>query len=108
MDFLEPSCAARSLGPANDLLTTFVSSILALHCNISNPDIWPPDHGEDALQNGQWFICIWGHVNLQLILNLNLHNFKASMTMTLLLWGPDRQDQLWQDVWPRTLKIEFF
>ncbi|CAD7086666.1 unnamed protein product [Hermetia illucens] len=52
MDFLEPSCAARSLGPANDLLTTFVSSILALHCNISNPDLWPPDHGEDALQNG--------------------------------------------------------
>ncbi|CAD7086665.1 unnamed protein product [Hermetia illucens] len=52
MDYLNPSCAARSLGPANNLINTFISTMLAIHCNISNPDIWPPDYGQYALNYG--------------------------------------------------------
>lgn len=53
MDFLTPACATRSLGPANTLINTFLSTMIAIHCNISTTQTWPKDYGEHALAYGE-------------------------------------------------------
>ncbi|XP_037917079.1 glucose dehydrogenase [FAD, quinone]-like [Hermetia illucens] len=52
MESIGQTCAARSLGPANYLVTTLISSLVSMHCNTSPLDMWPPDQGEEAVKNG--------------------------------------------------------
>lgn len=52
MEYLSPSCVGQSIGPANQLFGTLVQTILAAHCAISPPELWPKDHGPHVLQNG--------------------------------------------------------
>lgn len=55
MESIGQTCAARSLGPANYLVTTLISSLVSMHCNTSPLDMWPPDQGEEAVKNGEVF-----------------------------------------------------
>lgn len=52
MDSLSSQCAAQSVGPTNQLFTALIQTILAAHCSISSPDMWPRDYGENILENG--------------------------------------------------------
>ncbi|XP_031628483.1 glucose dehydrogenase [FAD, quinone]-like [Contarinia nasturtii] len=49
---LSPQCAAQSVGTANQLFASLVQTILAAHCSISPPEMWPPDYGPKAIENG--------------------------------------------------------
>lgn len=52
-NLIEPQCAANSIGLANGLITTLVSTLLTMHCNISSNDMWPQDYGPMALLHGE-------------------------------------------------------
>lgn len=52
MDTLMGQCAAHSLGPANQLFTLLLHTLLAAQCSISPPDKWPADYGPNAIENG--------------------------------------------------------
>lgn len=52
MDVLIPECAATSVGPANELFTLLVQTILAAQCAISPKEMWPKDYGPTALERG--------------------------------------------------------
>ncbi|XP_031636377.1 glucose dehydrogenase [FAD, quinone]-like isoform X4 [Contarinia nasturtii] len=52
MDVLNPSCAAQSVGPANQLFGLLVQTILAAQCAISPKDMWPKDYGPTAVEQG--------------------------------------------------------
>lgn len=41
---LIPKCAARSVGTANTAFMQLIQTILAAHCSLSSPCIWPKDH----------------------------------------------------------------
>lgn len=58
MESFSPKCAAQSAGPTNQLFTTLFQTILAAHCSISPPEMWPRDYGESALENGNIYRCI--------------------------------------------------
>lgn len=45
-------CAAQSVGPANQLFTNLVQTLLAVQCSISPPEMWPKDYGPVALKHG--------------------------------------------------------
>lgn len=49
---ISPQCAVRSVGEANQLYISLIQTILAVHCSISTPEMWPRDHGEVALEKG--------------------------------------------------------
>lgn len=49
---LNSQCAAQSLGPANQLFTMLIQTIMAAQCSISPPDMWPKDYGPTALKEG--------------------------------------------------------
>lgn len=51
-NFLTPECAAQSLGPANQLFSLLVQTILAAQCAISPASMWPEDYGENLLSKG--------------------------------------------------------
>ncbi|XP_031635343.1 glucose dehydrogenase [FAD, quinone]-like isoform X1 [Contarinia nasturtii] len=46
--FLLPQCAARSVGPANQLFIQLIQALITAHCTIPQPDIWPIDYGPTA------------------------------------------------------------
>lgn len=52
MDGLSTQCAAHSVGAANKLFGLLIQTILAAHCSISPPDLWPEDYGEKLSVNG--------------------------------------------------------
>ena len=52
MDILTPECAAQSIGPANQLFSLLIQTILAAQCAISPKDMWPKDYGPTAIQQG--------------------------------------------------------
>lgn len=52
MDALMTQCAAHSLGPANQLFTFLLQTLLAAQCSLSPPDKWPADYGPKAIENG--------------------------------------------------------
>lgn len=41
---LLPQCAARSVGPANQAFMQLIQTLIAAHCSLSSPDIWPKGH----------------------------------------------------------------
>lgn len=53
MSFVDPTCAAQSIGPANELFGTLVQTILAVQCGISPSHMWPKDFGPEAMRNGE-------------------------------------------------------
>lgn len=52
MDF-NSQCAAQSVGPANQLFSALIQTLLAVYCSISPPEMWPEDFGLTALENGK-------------------------------------------------------
>lgn len=53
-------CASQSVGPANQLFSLLIQTILAAQCSISPPTLWPEDYGGKFLENGN---LIWRNVN---------------------------------------------
>lgn len=53
--FLLPQCAARSVGPANQLFIQLIQTLVAAHCSIPQPNIWPEDYGSIAKKHGTVF-----------------------------------------------------
>lgn len=55
MEFnLTAECAAHSVGPANQLFGLLIQHLLAAQCSLSPPSMWPPDFGEQILENGKF------------------------------------------------------
>lgn len=54
--FLLPQCAARSVGPANQLFIQLIQTLVAAHCSIPQPNIWPEDYGSIAKKHGTVFL----------------------------------------------------
>lgn len=52
-----PQCGA-STGQASQLLVSLIQTLLAAHCSISPPDMWPEDYGKVALEKGKNFL-LW-------------------------------------------------
>ncbi|KAG4069992.1 hypothetical protein HA402_013652 [Bradysia odoriphaga] len=52
MEALASQCAARSFGPANQLLGVLIQTIFAAQCSISPLEMWPKDYGPNAIENG--------------------------------------------------------
>lgn len=52
MESLSAQCAAHSLGPANQLFTLLLQTILSAKCSISPPEKWPTDYGLTAIEKG--------------------------------------------------------
>lgn len=50
---LFPQCAARSVGPANQAFMQLIQTILAAHCSLPQPGLWPDDHGPIAAKSGK-------------------------------------------------------
>lgn len=48
----EPQCMSESVGAASSMATTFFGVLMASYCHISNPNIWPDDYGQEAMENG--------------------------------------------------------
>lgn len=48
--FISPQCAAQSLGPINQLFINVIQALLAAHCSLSPPELWPKDYGPTALE----------------------------------------------------------
>lgn len=53
MSLISAQCATQSIGPANQLFSVLVQTILAAQCNISAPEHWNKDHGPHAYENGK-------------------------------------------------------
>lgn len=53
MEALTAQCAAHSIGPANQLLTLLLQTIVSAQCAISPPEKWPADYGLTALEKGK-------------------------------------------------------
>ncbi|XP_017476671.1 PREDICTED: glucose dehydrogenase [FAD, quinone]-like [Rhagoletis zephyria] len=45
-------CAAQSVGAVNSLVTTLFQTILTAQCALSAKSDWPPDYGDEALNDG--------------------------------------------------------
>ncbi|XP_055845320.1 glucose dehydrogenase [FAD, quinone] [Episyrphus balteatus] len=52
MEFLPPECAARSAGPANKLMSLLFHTLISSYCSISEPSMWPMDHGHTLATRG--------------------------------------------------------
>ncbi|XP_055388470.1 glucose dehydrogenase [FAD, quinone]-like [Condylostylus longicornis] len=52
MGFLNTPCVNQSVGPANQLVTLLVHTLLSTHCAISSPKFWPEDYGTNLTENG--------------------------------------------------------
>ncbi|XP_054730330.1 glucose dehydrogenase [FAD, quinone]-like [Anastrepha obliqua] len=50
---LSAQCAAQSIGPVNTMVSTLIQALLAAHCAISPPDLWPPDYADQLLRKGE-------------------------------------------------------
>lgn len=44
VDYVPAECAARSLGPANQMVNLLIQTVLSSYCMISDPG-WPNDCG---------------------------------------------------------------
>lgn len=64
MDTFTPECAANSVGPANQLFSLLVQTILAAQCAISPKDMWPKDYGPTALEKGGLFVLAVNRSNV--------------------------------------------
>lgn len=58
METLTAQCAAHSIGPANQLFTLLLQTILQAQCSISPPDKWPADYGPTAIEKGDYIELI--------------------------------------------------
>lgn len=58
MDGLTAQCAAHSIGPANQLFTLLIQTILSAQCSISSPEKWPNDFAQNAIENGKHSIYL--------------------------------------------------
>lgn len=56
METFTPECAAQSVGPANQLFSLLIQTILTAQCAISPKDMWPEDYGPTALEKGSYFL----------------------------------------------------
>ena len=45
-------CGALSTGASTNMFGLLVQTLIAAHCALSPPDMWPKDIAPDALQNG--------------------------------------------------------
>lgn len=52
MNYIPVQCAARSLGPANQLINVLIQTILSSYCTISDPG-WPKDQGESVVDKSK-------------------------------------------------------
>lgn len=52
MHMSNPECSVESAGPANQLFSLLVQTILAAQCAISPKDMWPKDYGPTAVEQG--------------------------------------------------------
>lgn len=55
MDAITSPCQAHSVGASNQLFGLLIQTILASQCAISPPDMWPKDHGPEAIEKGKYF-----------------------------------------------------
>lgn len=53
---LNTQCAARSVGPANQMFIQLIQTLLTAHCSIPQADQWPSDYGPIAEKSGKVFI----------------------------------------------------
>lgn len=53
--FVRAQCGAQSVGPANQLFSNLIQTILAFQCSLSAPEMWPQDYGKTALKHGNFF-----------------------------------------------------
>lgn len=51
-------CQAPSVGAASSMAITFFDVLMAVYCNISNPNMWPEDEGFDVLNECFDFIVV--------------------------------------------------
>lgn len=49
---LHHQCSNHSIGPANELFSLLIQTLLTAQCSISPPDIWPKDYGPSLLEKG--------------------------------------------------------
>lgn len=71
--FVSSQCAAQSLGPANELFGALVQTILAVHCAISAPELWPKDFGPTAMQNGETLILFHSTYFMKSRMHIHTH-----------------------------------
>lgn len=67
MDAITSPCQAHSVGASNQLFGLLIQTILASQCAISPPDMWPKDHGPEAIEKGKYFlfnICLKSVLNV--------------------------------------------
>lgn len=50
--YLMPTCAARSVGPANQLFIQLIQTLVAAHCSLPEYN-WPKDYGPAAQKIGK-------------------------------------------------------
>lgn len=55
MDAITSPCQAHSVGASNQLFGLLIQTILASQCAISPPDMWPKDHGPEAIEKGKYY-----------------------------------------------------
>lgn len=53
MESLASQCSSHSLGPANQLFSLLIQTLIAAQCSISPPEMWPNDYGPTAIENGK-------------------------------------------------------
>lgn len=56
MDFISSPCPGHTTGPAGQLFTLLMQSVMAAPCNLSNPDIWPEDKGDQIDQGEKTYL----------------------------------------------------
>ncbi|XP_053947969.1 glucose dehydrogenase [FAD, quinone]-like [Anastrepha ludens] len=49
---LNAQCASQSVGTFNTMVNALLQTLIAAHCAISPPELWPPDYADQALKNG--------------------------------------------------------
>lgn len=59
MDAITSPCQAHSVGASNQLFGLLIQTILASQCAISPPDMWPKDHGPEAIEKGKYFLLTY-------------------------------------------------
>lgn len=50
-------CAQHSAGPAHQLFSLLLQTIIQAQCSISPPEKWPKDYGPTALEKGKFPYC---------------------------------------------------
>lgn len=59
MNFIPTECTARSLGPASQLTTLLIQTLVSSYCSISKTNMWPKDFGEKVKDGGYSFSSLF-------------------------------------------------